>query len=78
MLILLRQCKSSAHFQDMPLFDDTWKYTNLVRVCDEGQNWSPIYIYLYIYDLVPKGVQKKRTEVLENKADRMWVSNAFF
>ena len=29
-------------------------------------------------DLVPKGVQEKRTEVLENKVDRMWVSNAFF
>ena len=25
----------------------------------------------YIYDLVPKGVQEKRTEVLENKVDRM-------
>ncbi|MCB4781225.1 MAG: hypothetical protein LGB62_08475, partial [Sulfurovum sp.] len=24
-----------------------------------------------IYDLVPKGVQEKRTEVLENKVDRM-------
>ena len=31
-----------------------------------------------VYDLVPKGVQEKRTEVLENKVDRMWVSNAFF
>ena len=31
-----------------------------------------------IYDLVPKGVQEQRTEVLENKVDRMWVSNAFF
>ena len=30
------------------------------------------------YDLVPKGVQEKRTEVLENKVDRMWVSNAVF
>ena len=29
-------------------------------------------------DLVPKGVQEKRTEVLENTVDRMWVSNAFF
>ena len=26
---------------------------------------------IYIYDLVPKGVQEKRTEVLENKVDRM-------
>ena len=31
-----------------------------------------------IYDLVPKGAQEKRTEVLENKVDRMWVSNSFF
>ena len=36
------------------------------------------YIYIYIErerererDLVPKGVQEKRTEVLENKVDRM-------
>ena len=28
-------------------------------------------VYIYIYDLVPKGVQEKRTEVLENKVDRM-------
>ena len=27
---------------------------------------------------MPKCVQEKRTEVLENKVDRMWVSNAFF
>ena len=26
---------------------------------------------IYIYDLVPKGAQEKRTEVLENKVDRM-------
>ena len=32
----------------------------------------------WYYDLVPKGVQEKRTEVLENKVYRMWVSNAFF
>ena len=32
----------------------------------------------HVYDLVPKGAQEKRTEVLENKVDRMWVSNAFF
>ena len=37
-----------------------------------------IYISLYIYDLVPKGVQEKRTEVLQNKVYRMWMSNAFF
>ena len=31
------------------------------------------YIDIYIYDLVPKDVQEKRTEVLllENKVDRM-------
>ena len=28
--------------------------------------------------LSAKSVQEKRTEVLENKVDRMWVSNAFF
>ena len=27
---------------------------------------------------MPKGVQEKRTGVLENQVDRMWVSNAFF
>ena len=27
--------------------------------------------FIYIYDLVPKGAQEKRTEVLENKVDRM-------
>ena len=36
------------------------------------------HVCVYICDLVPKGVQEKRTEVLENKVDRMWVSNAFF
>ena len=30
-----------------------------------------IYDQLINYDLVPKGVQEKRTEVLENKVDRM-------
>ena len=35
-------------------------------------------IVTLLYDLVPKGAQEKRTEVLENKVDRMWVSNAFF
>ena len=30
-----------------------------------------VYIYIYIYDLVAKGVQEKRTRVLENKVDRM-------
>ena len=27
---------------------------------------------------MPKGVQEKRTEVLQNKVYRMWMSNAFF
>ena len=33
----------------------------------------------HIYDYMPKGVQEKRTDVLGNKIDRMWlwVSNAF-
>jgi len=42
---------------------------------------SSVWLLCYaniIYDLVPKGVQEKRTEVLENKVERMWVSNAFF
>ena len=29
------------------------------------------YIVTDAYDLVPKGAQEKRTEVLENKVDRM-------
>ena len=33
---------------------------------------------IYLWNLVPKGAQEKRTEVLENKVDRMWVSNAFY
>ena len=37
-----------------------------------------IFPYPLLQDLVPKGVPVKRTEVLENKVDRMWVSNAFF
>ena len=28
-------------------------------------------LYIIIYILVPKGAQEKRTEVLENKVDRM-------
>ena len=34
-------------------------------------------VYIHVYDYMPKGVQEKRTEVLENKVDRMRVSNAF-
>ena len=43
----------------------------------ERQLWSVTQVtrrdksITYIYDLVPKGVQEKRTEVLENKVDRM-------
>ena len=41
--------------------------------------YNSLHLTLYlIYILVPKGVQEKRTEVLENKVDRMWVINAFF
>ena len=29
------------------------------------------FLHNLVYDLVPKGVQEKRTEVLENKVDRM-------
>ena len=41
-------------------------------------NVQTLTTHRHIYDLVPKGVQEKRTEVLENKVDRIWVSNAFF
>ena len=45
----------------------------------ERGNMTETYMYANIpILLVPKGVQEKRTEVLENKVDRMWVSNAFF
>ena len=37
-----------------------------------------LLLYLICFYLVPKGVQEKRTEVLENKVDRMLVSKAFF
>ena len=59
----------------------TWMYScgnyidflTLTMMCSCGDliNWLT-------YDLVPEGVQEKRTEVLENKVDRVWVSNAFF
>ena len=47
--------------------------------CLHRQSWKNIYD-LVNSNLVPKGVQEKMTEVLllENKVDRMWVSNAFF
>ena len=34
-------------------------------------SWNHSKSNTYIYDLVPKGVQEKRTEVLENKVDRI-------
>ena len=40
--------------------------------------WVFCFLFFYtIQIIVPKGVQEKRTEVLKNKVDRMWVSNAF-
>ena len=39
--------------------------TNLVSKMHTKISWKNIY------DLVPKGAQEKRTEVLENKVDRM-------
>ena len=53
-------------------------------VCLGHLAWSLVINILFsshthiIYDLVSKGAPEKRTEVLENKVDRMWVSNAFF
>ena len=44
---------------------------------EEGREGAGVDVYvcrtmlLLLYDLVPKGVQEKRTEVLENKVDRM-------
>ena len=35
------------------------------------------YFFFFHNDYMPKGVQEKRTEVLENKVDRMRMSNAF-
>ena len=35
------------------------------------------YYFFFHNDYMPKGVQEKRTEVLENKVDRMRMSNAF-
>ena len=48
-----------------PAFLSSWNHSN---TCN----------YHHTICLVPKGVQEKRTEVLANKVDRMWVSNAFF
>ena len=35
------------------------------------------YLRAAVYDYLPKNVQEKRTEVVENKVYRMQVSNAF-
>ena len=56
-----------------------WNSLNLYKYhCRKFVKCCIQQTYIYIYDLVPKGAQEKRTEVLENKVDRMWVSNAFF
>ena len=39
--------------------------SKIVKVGDDAAGLG------HIYDLVPKGAQEKRTEVLENKVDRM-------
>ena len=44
-------------------------YREREREREEEEN-KCVYIYI-IYDLVPKGAQEKRTEILENKVDRM-------
>ena len=46
---------------------------NTINITDHTHThiMGHIYIYIDIYDLVPKGAQEKRTEVLENKVDRM-------
>jgi len=41
-----------------------------------GNSFFMLSIYI-LYDYMPKGVQEKRTEVLENKVDRMRMNNAF-
>ena len=50
---------------------DFFKAIKLINKVDHN-----LFVFLnsntiYIYDLVPKGAQEKRTEVLENKVDRM-------
>ena len=58
-----------------------WSYpscSHIERDATQESFFLQEYINTYSLDLVPKGMQEKRTEVLENKFDRMWVSNAFF
>ena len=52
---------------------ESWLTQRLLPLSWDDDDDNNIY-----NDLMPKGVQEKRTEVLENKVDRMWVSNAFF
>ena len=49
---------------------------NNKRATARGSCFTLLF-WWYTCDYVPKGVQEKRTEVLENKVDRLWVSNAF-
>ena len=38
---------------------------------EAGESWQALVEFAFVYDLVPKGAQEKRTKVLENKVDRM-------
>ena len=57
---------------------NNWRYSgNDVRLLNN--NYIPKDSHIAVNVIIePKGVQEKRAEVLENKVDRMWVSNAFF
>ena len=60
-----------------------WQFLFLVTVCHMTKHQimqfikqnlnlkAHPFLHNLVYDLVPKGVQEKRTEVLENKVDRM-------
>ena len=55
-----------------------WQLGDLCGACLFVFNWcAHSGCSVTVYDYMPKGVQEKRTEVLENKVDGMWVSNAF-
>ena len=53
-------------------------YMNVCDVCECVCGYEYVCVCVCHNDLVLKGVQEKRNEVLETKVDRMWVSNAFF
>ena len=56
-----------------------WQLGDLCGACLFVFNWcAHSRCSVTVYDYMPKGVQEKRTEVLENKVDGMWVSNKFF